>query len=91
MNTVKAQSQCNLQSALPSVATTKSGVPFDPSADIWAFNDGATAISMRFSKLTGLVGNVSNSLKHVLLWYMENQSSRHAQNLYNFTVFLMNG
>jgi len=88
MKIINAQSQYSSQLVLPSVATTKSGVHFDPSTDIWAFNDGATAISMRFSKLTGFVDNLRNNLKHALLWYLENQSSRYAQNLYNFTVFL---
>jgi hypothetical protein len=86
MNGIEAQDNFPLQLAMPSMATTKSGIPFNPSADIWSYTDGAHELNARFSRITRLAADVRNSFKHVLLWYVKNKSTEHVQNIFNRTV-----
>ncbi|UNV90754.1 MULTISPECIES: site-specific integrase [unclassified Comamonas] len=61
---------------------TKSGIEFDASADIWAFRDDVTDVSLNFSQLTNISDELRESAKRVLSWYAENNSSAHMRNLF---------
>lgn len=78
--------------ALPSMARTRSGVTFDPSADRWAYRDGVKAVSLDFTFALSFAVELRRSLKSVLLWYAENTSASHLQNMHShfvrFTHFL---
>lgn len=79
-------------SALPSLARTRSGVTFDPSADRWAYRDGVKTVSLDFTFALTFAVELRSSLKSVLLWYAENTSASHLQNMHShfvrFTYFL---
>lgn len=53
---------------------------FDPREDLWAFRDGLQYIRRDFSTLP-LSRDLLHSLKGVLIWYAENRSVNHLNNL----------
>jgi integrase len=63
------------------ISQTKNGVQFDPNEDIWNITDSNGRMMFYFTKL-----NIDNkylySCKNTLKWYLENHSSRHAENMY---------
>lgn len=63
------------------ISQTKNGVQFDPNEDIWDITDSNTRMIFYFTKL-----NIHNkylySCKNMVKWYLENHSSRHAENMY---------
>lgn len=59
------------------VVRTKSGVPFDPSADRWSYRDGVTNVSLNFDALTGVSDEFVAAAKAVFTWYAENCSTGH--------------
>lgn len=65
----------------PAKARTRSGVEFSPSDDVWRYRDGVRTIRLGFDEVSA-PSNVRRSLKHVLVWYAENESPSHAFNLF---------
>ena len=59
---------------LPPLARTKSGIVFDPRADLWKFRDATNTIHLRFDKLNATSELVRRS-KPAFLWYAENTAS----------------
>ncbi|MBW8364635.1 MAG: site-specific integrase [Rhizobium sp.] len=71
---------------LPSSARTRGGVTFDPTADNWVFRDGVRDVSLYFTFAPSLSDELRHSFKAVLLWYSENASASHLQNMHSHFV-----
>lgn len=74
---------------LPSSARTKGGATFNPRADKWVYRDGVRDVSIDFSFSPLLSNNFRHSLKVVLMWYAENMSPAHLQNMHSHFVRLV--
>ncbi|NHF64523.1 site-specific integrase [Xanthomonas hortorum] len=61
---------------------TKSGIEFDPNADIWAYRDGVNNVFLDFKQLPNAVQLLCDSAKSVLTWYAENRSPDHLHNMF---------
>ena len=68
--------------AIPQVARTRGGVAFDPRQDRWAYREGVKTVSVDFNRLQALSPQMKTSLKRSLLWYAENSSPSHLENMY---------
>jgi integrase len=69
--------------SLPEVVRTRGGVVFDPRQDRWAYRDGVKTVSIDFHAAPALSTKLKTSLKRVLLWYAENSSPNHVQNMHS--------
>ena len=67
---------------LPTVARTRSGVEFSPLEDTWVYRDGVKTMRLAFNALAAPV-SLRTGLKHVLKWYVENESPSHVANLFS--------
>lgn len=75
-------------SSLPEIVKTPSGIVFNPNEDRWSFRDSVNNVSIDFTSLR-CVPELVKSLKRALIWYAENRSSSHLENLFrNFENFL---
>lgn len=63
------------------ISQTKNGVQFDPNEDIWDITDSNRKMRFYFTKLN-LHNKYIYSCKNAVKWYLENHSSRHAENMY---------
>jgi integrase len=78
----------NEHQKLPPLVTTRSGVQFDPSKDIWAFRDSLVDIKLNFGTMNASFEIIINT-KRVLIWYAENKSIFHMRNIFDyFTHFV---
>jgi hypothetical protein len=68
--------------AIPTIARTRGGVVFDPSQDRWSYREGVKTISLEFAGTPSLSPRMRSSLKRALLWYAENSSPSHLQNMH---------
>lgn len=77
---------------LPSTASTRSGVTFNPRADRWSYRDGVHDISIDWTSVSIFNKEILRSCKSLFLWYAENLSSGYVSNqfirLVHFTRFL---
>ncbi|MEN9433438.1 MAG: hypothetical protein RLZZ422_1027, partial [Pseudomonadota bacterium] len=72
----------NQNNCLP-IASTRDGIDFDPNEDHWGIRTSCKAVSINFNKITSLVDfDFLISLKKVLVWYSENHSIYHMDNVY---------
>lgn len=67
---------------LPQTAMTRSGVPFDPRENRWAYRDVSVTVSLNFSQLENISGEMREAVKAVCLWYAENMSANHLKNMF---------
>jgi integrase len=67
---------------LPKLAHTRGGVVFDPLEDRWSYREGVKTVSLEFGAIPALSKAMALSLKRVLLWYAENASTNHLQNMH---------
>ncbi|MGE8452180.1 MAG: site-specific integrase [Pseudomonadales bacterium] len=75
---------------LPSRATTRSGIVFNPQAEKWAYRDGVVTVSIDFVPVADQVTHeFLLSMKAVLLWHAQNSSSHHLLNLYSRLVHFL--
>lgn len=58
------------------------GLSFNPSNDIWAFNDGVTTYYLNFKKITKLAPELIQNIRQVLIWYAENTSGGQLESHY---------
>jgi integrase len=65
------------------IARTRGGVVFDPRQDRWAYREGVKTISLDFASIPALSPRMKSSLKRALLWYAENSSPSHLQNMHS--------
>ncbi|RJG12190.1 site-specific integrase [Pseudomonas cavernicola] len=75
---------------LPQWANTASGVRFTPDLDCWSYRDGVVAVSVNFYLLDDVSLRMRNSLKHLLVWYAENQSPVSLMNVYSHIKYFLN-
>ena len=66
---------------LPELVTTRDCAKFDPRLDRWFYRDSTTDVSINFSKLN-VTSEFLNSIKVVLIWYVENKSTKHMMNMF---------
>jgi integrase len=66
---------------LPEVAYTQEGMAFAPAEMVWNLTDGSVKISLDFRKIPA-TELMKQSLKTVLVWYVENYSLSYVNNLY---------
>lgn len=59
---------------LPQIIQPLRGLPFNPNESRWSFNDGVTAFSLNFNRISALSCGLINHIKMVLIWYAENTS-----------------
>ena len=71
---------------LPSSARTQGGSTFNPTADKWIYRDGVKSVAIDFASVSELGNNLLQSLKGTLLWYAENLSASHLENLHSRIV-----
>ncbi len=76
------QGDCHEQ-PIQSYARTKSGVEFDPAADVWRYQDGVHDVALDFRQLGRLSDTLINGAKAALRWYAENRSPDTLNNLYS--------
>lgn len=74
---------------IPLRARTKSGVSFDPTAQLWRFRDSNNRISINFGNIPHLAKALIPGLKLTLIWYFENLSPLTAQNAFTNFIYLM--
>jgi integrase len=86
IETIRSVEKSALQLALPAVAYTRSGIAFDPRDDEWKYTDGPDEVCINFRRLTNLAANLRLVFKHVMLWYVNHQSSNHVLNIFKNTV-----
>lgn len=71
-------------SSLPTSAQVRSGAEFDPRDDKWIVYDLSQNSRINFARLRGYASaSLIESSKHVLLWYMVNLSTPHANTLFD--------
>jgi integrase len=79
---VAAEKRSNLE-ALPFSVRTRGGATFDPRSDFWSYRDGVSRVCINFTPIAGLLSSeMQQSLKVVLLWYAENASPHHINNMH---------
>ena len=71
---------------LSTPARTRGGVVFDPLEDRWSYREGVKTIRLEFGAMPTLSKAMTLSLKRVLLWYAENTSTNHLQNMHSHFV-----
>lgn len=71
-----------LQLPLLTLTSTKSGIPFDATADIWAFHDGVNNTYLDFTQLPNSTRPFRETAKLVLSWYAQNRSPDHLKNMF---------
>lgn len=67
---------------LPQTATTRSGIPFDPRENRWTYRDVLLTVSLNFSQLGNISGEMQDAAKAVCLWYAVNMSANHLKNMF---------
>lgn len=74
---------------LPVLASTRSGVLFDPRAERWVIRDTSATFSFDFAILQGISTSIKLVFQQVLLWYVKNLSPHHTMNMFRrFEHFL---
>lgn len=71
---------------LPFIARTRGGITFDPAKKRWTYREGVKTVSINFDLIHGLSIVLQQSLKAVLLWYVENSSASHMENMFRRMV-----
>ena len=74
---------------LPGVARTRSGVVFDPTLERWSIREATATFSFDFNILEGVTSSFRLASKKVLLWYAENMSLYHVQNMFRRLVHFL--
>lgn len=69
--------------AVLQLVSTKSGVEFDATADVWTYRDGVNNVYLDFNQLPNSSREFRESAKSVLSWYAENRSPNHLRNMFN--------
>lgn len=70
------------QLSLLPLTSTKFGIQFDSTADIWDYRDGVNKIHLNFCQLQNCSREFREQAKRVLAWYAENHSPDHLNNLF---------
>ena len=65
------------------ISQTRNGVKFDPNKDIWKIQDISGSSTFNFNHFNIPPKN-KHSLKDTFKWYLENNSIRHAANMYKY-------
>lgn len=66
------------------ITRTRGGAVFDPNQERWVIREGHLAASFNFSRVSQMVSPIFLSgFKRTLLWYAENQSLKHVENMFN--------
>jgi integrase len=68
--------------ALPERGTTRSGIGFEPTGDIWSFRDGVVNINLDFSQMNNTSEEFLLALKAALMWHLQRYTSSYAQGIY---------
>ncbi|HKT99653.1 MAG TPA: integrase [Paraburkholderia sp.] len=63
---------------------------FDPSEDVWVLRELAYEATLRFDKLNHLASRFKRSFKSALVWYAQNRSLRHLENMFDGSQRLFN-
>lgn len=74
---------------LPESVKPLNGLPFNPNETTWTFNDGVTAYSLNFNKISALAPQLFNYIKSVLIWYVENTSGGQLKSHFEKLVLLL--
>jgi len=69
--------------AVLQLVSTKSGVEFDATADVWTYRDGVNNVYLDFNQLPNSSREFRESAKSVLSWYAENRSPNHLRNMFD--------
>ena len=81
----------NAPQDLPEDVTTRNGARFNPRLDRWSYRDNTKSINLDFADL-GITVEMLLSAKKVLIWYAENKSPDHLNNMFvRFKHFLKSG
>lgn len=65
------------------ITRTRGGALFDPNHERWVIREGHVAASINFAKFSNLAtSKFLEGLKKTLIWYAENKSLRHADNMF---------
>lgn len=67
---------------LPSVAISRSGSSFDPTADHWVVRDPVSVLDANFNNIAIVGPDLVLAAKATLMWMLERHASSHAQNLF---------
>ncbi|MGR2680496.1 site-specific integrase [Chromobacterium haemolyticum] len=66
------------------ITRTRGGAIFDPNQDAWAIREGHQAASIKFSYANKVITpKLLLEFKKTLLWYAENKSIKHLENMFN--------
>lgn len=74
---------------LPDIATTRSGIFFNPQDSRWAYRDGGEDILIDFFTIKKVSPDLLLGFKLALLWYVENLSPAHTRNMFWYTRELL--
>lgn len=75
---------------LPETATARGGCRFYPRRDTWKLIEGTHKVTLCFSVLPQLAPEFLDAFKVALLWYAENRSAHHVENLFHRNKALFN-
>ncbi len=79
-----------ITSAQLPITRTRGGAIFDPNQERWSIREGHLAVSVNFARVTCLVApSFLIDFKKVLLWYAENKSIKHFENMFNRAEHLL--
>lgn len=79
MSTLVAQTTAH---SLPSLARSRSGTSFDPTADHWIVRDPVSVLDANFHNIAVVGPDLVFAAKATLMWMLERHASSHAQNLF---------
>ncbi len=78
---ILVNSPATANGCLPEIARTPNGAQFDPRSDKWVYRDSVVNINLDFTSFQASE-NLVFSVKRVLVWYAENKSSSHLENMF---------
>lgn len=68
---------------LPEIAITRNGVEFNPREQIWNIHDAGRMVRIDISSIENVTEEFLFGLKFALVWYAENKSSSHLDNIFS--------
>jgi integrase len=68
---------------LPARVITKNGAAFDPRLMRWQFRDQLKQVDANFHRVVRIGNRLLHSFKGTLIWYAENRSPSHLQNMFS--------
>lgn len=76
----------SVEQLIPEYARSKNGVEVYLGRRIWEYYDGSSFVYINFDKIKNCSLEFKDCFKYVLLWYLENRSGKHLNNI--FTMFV---